>query len=302
MQYFNRLAWATCWLVVAIAVVPSAIADTIRNNQDLIKLIKAGLGEAVVLQAIDSSTSKLDTSTDALIALKKSGASDAVIRRVLMRSSPPPSAPAPVPASATLAPPTPLQSNPPPGNKCVDDAPEGYQAIFDEGRQINVRPAKTQFEADANAGTVLSSIGTLFSFGFIRTSVKAGVVLERAKSVTRLKGKQPLMTSIGIPSDKLAEEEIVFVKLASRDGGRYVEVGEGSTGIKGSKGQIKYPPEVIVPVELTVTGTGCSYQAQGGKTYTLNIYSAKPQSPLSPGEYALLISGGGVVVDFGIDD
>ena len=57
------------------------------TNKDVIALVKAGLGEKVVLDKIRTSAGdKLDTSTDALIRLKKAGVSSAVIDAIVKRA------------------------------------------------------------------------------------------------------------------------------------------------------------------------------------------------------------------------
>jgi hypothetical protein len=56
------------------------------TNDDVIKLVKAELGDKVVIDKIKSSPGdKLDTSTDALIRLKKAGVSKAVIDAMIKR-------------------------------------------------------------------------------------------------------------------------------------------------------------------------------------------------------------------------
>jgi hypothetical protein len=56
------------------------------TNEDIIKLVKAELGDKVVIDKIRSSPGdKLDTSTDALIRLKKAGVSKAVIEAMIKR-------------------------------------------------------------------------------------------------------------------------------------------------------------------------------------------------------------------------
>ena len=49
------------------------------TNDDVIKMVKGGLGEATVIQAIDAAEAGFDTSPDGLVRLKQGGVSDAVI-------------------------------------------------------------------------------------------------------------------------------------------------------------------------------------------------------------------------------
>ena len=66
-------------LVLLIPLVASAAPMT---NADVIKMVKGGLGDATVLQAIDAAEAGFDTSPDGLVMLKGGGVSDAVIQRV----------------------------------------------------------------------------------------------------------------------------------------------------------------------------------------------------------------------------
>jgi hypothetical protein len=52
------------------------------TNDDIIKMVQAKLGDAVILAKIRSSASQFDTSTDALIKLKQAGVSDAVMQAI----------------------------------------------------------------------------------------------------------------------------------------------------------------------------------------------------------------------------
>lgn len=56
------------------------------TNEDVIKLVKAEMGDKVIIDKINSSPGeKLDTSTDALIRLKKAGVSKAIIDAMIKR-------------------------------------------------------------------------------------------------------------------------------------------------------------------------------------------------------------------------
>jgi len=53
------------------------------QNQDVIKMVKAGLDDSLIIAKIGSSKCQFDTSTDALIQLKQSGVNGAVLKAVL---------------------------------------------------------------------------------------------------------------------------------------------------------------------------------------------------------------------------
>src|SRR5215469_5971093 len=60
------------------------------TNDDVIKLVKAGMSDNTVLLIIQKSANRFDTSPKALITLKQAGVSDAVIAAMVIA---PPSAP-----------------------------------------------------------------------------------------------------------------------------------------------------------------------------------------------------------------
>jgi hypothetical protein len=53
------------------------------KNEDIIKMAKAGFDDAIIIAKIGSSKCQFDTSTDALIQLKQSGVSAAVLKTIV---------------------------------------------------------------------------------------------------------------------------------------------------------------------------------------------------------------------------
>jgi hypothetical protein len=62
---------------------PGAGSASVLQNQDVIKMVKAGLDDALIIAKIGSSKCQFDTSTDALIQLKQSGVSPAVLKAIV---------------------------------------------------------------------------------------------------------------------------------------------------------------------------------------------------------------------------
>jgi hypothetical protein len=60
----------------------AAPAGTLLKNEDIIKMAKAGFDDSIIIAKIGSSKCQFDTSTDALIRLKQSGVSAAVMRAI----------------------------------------------------------------------------------------------------------------------------------------------------------------------------------------------------------------------------
>jgi hypothetical protein len=84
---------------LALGPAPSAAQEALTND-DVVKLVKGGLPESVIIQKIRSSPRKFDTSADGLIKLKNAGVPDKIIEAMVAPASAPPTAAAPPPASA----------------------------------------------------------------------------------------------------------------------------------------------------------------------------------------------------------
>lgn len=74
-----------CALLLAL-VGPLLIAQQAMNNDAVVKMVKAGLSDAVIIETIDASAGSYDTSPNALIALKQAGVSDKVISAIVTRN------------------------------------------------------------------------------------------------------------------------------------------------------------------------------------------------------------------------
>ena len=75
----RRWVWVCAFVIVAaFSVAPRVKAQTL-TNADVIKMVQAKLGDAVIVSKIKTSTCRFDTSTDALIKLKQAGVSDKVL-------------------------------------------------------------------------------------------------------------------------------------------------------------------------------------------------------------------------------
>jgi len=89
-------------LVSLLLAFPLGVHAAPMTNDDVIKMVKGGLGEATVIQAIDAAQPGFDSSPDGLVKLKQGGVSDAVIQRILGKKG---AAPVPAPmAKASVCP------------------------------------------------------------------------------------------------------------------------------------------------------------------------------------------------------
>jgi hypothetical protein len=141
----RRLAFV---LVAFCVTLPLFAAETLRN-EDIIKLVAAGFEPTTVIQKIRTSEVAFDVSTDALIALKKSGVDEMIVREMLRRQSgatapeppmaPPPPPPPPSPSTAPAAAPAP--PSPAPVAPMPPDAPEAKRSSAQKF-DVLVRPGK----------------------------------------------------------------------------------------------------------------------------------------------------------------
>ncbi len=93
-------------ILCLLALLPLVALAAPMTNDDVIKMVKGGLGEATVIQAINAADAGFDTSPDGLVKLKQGGVSDTVIQRILSRKGT-----APIAAAAPAAAPTPPVCN-----------------------------------------------------------------------------------------------------------------------------------------------------------------------------------------------
>jgi outer membrane lipoprotein SlyB len=108
-------------LVALLLATPLAALGEPMTNDDVIKLVRSGLGEETVLQAIQRAEPRFDTSTDGLVRLKQGGASDRIIQQVMAKQSGAPAAvPGLAPLPAQAAPAQPVAATPPPQQTCPD--------------------------------------------------------------------------------------------------------------------------------------------------------------------------------------
>ncbi len=84
-------------VLAIVMVAPALIAQQEMNNEAILKMVKAGLSGDIVAATVSAQPGHYDISPDALIALKKAGASDKIISAMIARNA------APAPASAPAA-------------------------------------------------------------------------------------------------------------------------------------------------------------------------------------------------------
>jgi hypothetical protein len=118
----------TLFAVILFAICPLLVAQQSLNNDAVIKLVKAGLSEDLIVTTINASPGSYDTSANGLIALKKSGASDKVVSAIVIKSTGG-STPAPASAPASGFSPAPGGAGMPPATGPVSAIPPGVDSV-----------------------------------------------------------------------------------------------------------------------------------------------------------------------------
>ena len=73
--------------LVFLAFCPLLVAQQALNNDAVIKLVKAGLSDDLIVSTVNAQAGIYDTSTDGLIALKTAGVSDRVVAAIVGKAS-----------------------------------------------------------------------------------------------------------------------------------------------------------------------------------------------------------------------
>lgn len=255
------------------------------TNNDVIQMVQAKLGDAVIVAKIKSSPCKFDTSTDALIKLKEAGVSDAVLQA--MAEAGVASAPAP---SASTPPPDPDDPLSPheSGIYYVHPNPGGR-------RMVQLEP--TVYSGGKTGGLFKSAM----TYGIAKAKWKAVVRGNRAN--LRLTESRPTFyfyfeekgSSLSYSGTFLAAasspNEFILARMESKKDERQLITGEmgalgASTGTR-SKDTVPFDTQKIRP----------------------GVYRVQPRSDMEPGEYCFFYAGstqamgmtGGKLFDFGIN-
>lgn len=261
-----------------------SLAAAELTNADVIKMIQAGLSDDVIIQTITSAQSpKFDTSADGLIALKKEGASDAVIQKIIAQQS------NPAPQAATS--PQPATSTP----DCPLEAPEyGDTMVMRAGGQLIPMTYKIG-KVETKAGGFL---GNAFSFGIASVKSKTLLRIEKERASLRINDKQPQFLDICLPVGS-SVDNVTVVRLIPKDDARYLQIGSGKANVAGaSTTSLLFPEGIRVDMTAETVSNICIRDG-----HKVSIYRIHPTTPLENGEYALMASksGSGMFFDFGVD-
>lgn len=85
------------FVILAVCLGVASAQQFTNTNDSVIKMVKAGMSDSIVISAIDSQPAHFSLTANDLIALKQAGVSDAVMAAMIAKNSPA----APAPTTAT---------------------------------------------------------------------------------------------------------------------------------------------------------------------------------------------------------
>jgi hypothetical protein len=265
--------------LVFLAFCPLLVAQQALTNDGVIKLVKAGLSDELIVSTINGSAGQYDTSADGIIALKTAGVSDKVVAAIVMKAS------APAPAAAAPAAPSAAAAGDPDDPASPHD-PGVYMMTSQDGKQ------RMLFIDRVGAGREKAHRG------FVTASMKAEIPGPRAS--VRTSDAMPTFYMFFPPTAEIGGTDTItsptqFSLLALEDKKDHRETSVAKVAMFG----------------------GISYGNDEKKTSLFRadrirsgVYKVVTSLSLKPGEYAFIATtrmagtaqGATVVIyDFGID-
>jgi hypothetical protein len=234
------------------SLVAAAATDKPLTNQDIAKMIKAELGEETIVGAIANGPSDFDTSADALIALKRAGASQKVLSAVFA-------------AKALKLSDTQISG--------------GMSADTQKSAAAMVRAAASMNDVFLVDGTTRTRLKRASGSEFIKPNplfrTKSWYVLSGSKADVQVKNGMPAF-EFTLPADVKAQDMVVIQKPVVESDSRKIEM--AVIGLFVNQDTLKKRDLPVVIEELEGEGR-------------LTTYRVKPASPLAPGEYLLAVRG-----------
>jgi hypothetical protein len=268
--------------VVFLALCPLLVAQQSLNNDSIVKLVKAGLSEDLIVSTINASPGTYDTSANGLIALKGAGASDKIVTAIVMKASG--AVPAP---SASVVPTGQVVGNP-------DDPAAPHEAgIYIYNDSAPAGSKMTMLEPSVySQGKSGGFLASAMTYGIAKVKMRA--VLRGAHANARVSEPQPVFYFY-------FEEQGAGLSHASTP--------FGGTSTPNEYTLLKF--DVKGNTRETATGSFNAFGGSGGTddkavtnfTYTKlrpGVYKVILNAALEPGEYGFISTAGqGVVSPYG---
>lgn len=271
------------------------------TNQDILKMVQAGLGEAVVLATVrTASATSFDLSPDGLIALKKGGVSDAIVSVMIdPKATPTPtSSPVGFPLVGGGSTDTRARID---SSTASPEIPRETGIYWDKGQNGNhnlIVMEPTVFSQGKTGGVFTSAL----TYGIKKMKMKA--VIRGSSAVMRIGEARPTFyfyfeskgSGLGGMSGWLtgatSPNEFILAKMTSRTKSNDRELIVGEFGTFGGSSGTRAKDTIDVEID----------RLSGG------IYRVRPAVALGTGEYCFFQAGGagamaaagGKLFDFGI--
>ncbi len=251
-------------------------AQQAMNNESIVKLVKAGLSDDLIVNTINAQPGTYDTSTDGLIALKKAGASDKVVTAIVMKAS------AGVQPAPPPVPPLPPMPSQPQATEQTASNPDDPAAPHDPGIYMYAKGPNgmelTMLEPSAySSGKTGGMFTSALTYGIAKIKMKAVVQGAHASVQTNDSGvvfyfyMEESAKSFG---GETTPNEYTLLRFDVKSNSR-----EAQTGSANAFG----------------ASVGTDVNAASGFTYKKikpGIYKVTPAGQLTPGEYCFLPAGG----------
>ncbi len=254
---------------VAVACLSAPIAAETLNNDSVLALLNAGLGDEVVIAKIKTSPSSFELTTDHVIALKQKGISGPVLAAMIAASA------APTPVTMSVDSPDPMVPHP--------------SGIYLAGPTKMTRIESTTTRQARTSGM----FGYLLTSGLSGMRLKAAVNGPRAQLITS--ERQPVFyfyfdqaaQGLGAAGGAVTSpNEFSLTRFEAKADKREAVV--GSVGLGGAKAGLR---------DKDQRGFSANQIAPG-------VYKIVPDVPLAPGEYGFVsgVVGAGANATFRVFD
>lgn len=252
--------------LLILVVCPFLVAQQAMNNDAVIKLVKAGLSDDVIVSTINASPGTYDTSTNGLIALKTAGVSDKVIAAIVVRAAAPP-------APAVASSPAPAATGRPAG---IDDVGVYYRDK--NGAWTALMPEVVNFKT----GGVMKNIA---SAGMVKGDVNGHLVGKQAKISLIF----PVVLAVYVPEGTDITEYQLLRLRVNESSREFRSVTGGVLHVSGgaTRDSMDFQPEKIAPRVYKISlqaglgkgeygllppgAVGTANMGSSGKMYTVSI-------------------------------
>lgn len=259
----TKLSLATLSLTIFSAAIafpvfsnPSGATNTIwqnqqkLTNQDVIKMVKAGLSLQIIEQTINATDQAFDVSPDALIKLKQEEVPDTIVQAMILRSK---------------------NGEKPNAQKDASlDCGGDSMFLIDGTRRVELKYSNTE------SRTALG-VGALVGRG------KGFVTLKGSRAETRVTDLSPIFEDLYLPVGLRPDGAAILAKLDMKSDRREIEVASVSAITLSSGEGIPKNRRMAIAFEEVPEQT-CMHQ---GKKY--RHVKIKVTNPLEPGEYSIIV-------------